>query len=268
MLAKNTEMGVDSPIVGMNIVDFTAKTTTADTKNTLALELNRQKENTFLLRDRMLGIEKKQKQGGSGTLLFYITSVRDVLLGLFKKSESQLGLWGFDVQYGPTPPSGKKQLTGIVSDMAGVAISGAILSLTPGNHSVNSNSTGVYAFTGISTGVYTLQVIKSGYETIVINNINIVEDETHTQNVVMMSKGGTLIVNVYQGAEPLANAVVRIQETSQELITGDEGTVTFSNLAAGDYNIEVTAPGYQSQTKPITITSGVSDMLIFEMIPE
>lgn len=268
ILAKDTELGVNSPLKGMDIADFTTKTNTANTKNTLALELNRQKENTFLLRDRILGIEKKQKQGSQGTVLFYISCVRDVLLGLFKKTESQLGLWGFDVQYGPTPPSGKKLLTGIVSDMAGVVIPGAILTLTPGSASVNSNNSGVYSFTSIPAGTYSMQVIKSGYDTVVINNIKIEEGTTETKNVVMKAKGGSLIVNVYHNDEPLQDATVRIQELSIEQITGIEGTVTFNNIPAGDYNVDVTAVGYQDQTKPITITAGVGDMLIFEMIPE
>ena len=266
IIAKNTELGVDSPITGLNIVDFTAKTETAREKNDAAIQINNDKEKATQLRDQYCGFSPKQGVTFAGTVLYYVTQARSVLLGLYKGTESVLGDWGFQVQHGTKPPAGKVSLNGSVSDVAGVVLSSVTVSIVELNKSTNTNSNGLYSFTQLPAGTYVLRGTKTGYK-IYEKYITIETGVVHPHNFVLIALGGTLTVDVYHGAEPLANAAVKILETVQELTTGEDGSVTFTNIAAGVYNIEVTAPGYQPQIKPITITSGVSDMLVFEMIP-
>jgi len=108
VINKHALDGAASPIKGLDMADFTTKRNTADTQHKLATQLNRDKEKAFAERDHALGIAKDKKTSTDGTAKFYITSVRDVLLGLNKGKEFNLGDWGFDVQFssGAGSPSG------------------------------------------------------------------------------------------------------------------------------------------------------------------
>lgn len=98
IIAKHEAIGVESPLAGLNMVDFKAKTEIAVEKSKLANKLNRDKEATNNERDRLMGIRKYQSLKTPGTVRFYVTSIRDLLLGIFKSNEHYLGDWGFDVQ--------------------------------------------------------------------------------------------------------------------------------------------------------------------------
>ncbi|MEP7168653.1 MAG: hypothetical protein ABI855_04730 [Bacteroidota bacterium] len=108
IIAKNTALGAASLIKGLDMADFAAKNTEADTKHALGEKLNRDKEKATGARDKALGIAKGQTVKTPGTVKFYVTSVRDVLLGLNKGDEHNLGDWGFDVQFssGAGAPAG------------------------------------------------------------------------------------------------------------------------------------------------------------------
>ncbi|MBK5285103.1 MAG: hypothetical protein JJE25_06840 [Bacteroidia bacterium] len=108
ILKKHVLDGPASPLAGLNMADFDAKETIAADKDTEGKQLNRDKEKATGERDHALGIAKGQKVDSPGTVKFYTVSSRDVLLGLNKGSEFNLGDWGFDVQFssGPGAPSG------------------------------------------------------------------------------------------------------------------------------------------------------------------
>jgi len=44
-----------------------------------------------------MGFGKKQNSKNKGTLNYYMTSIRDVLLGNFRENPWILGEWGFEV---------------------------------------------------------------------------------------------------------------------------------------------------------------------------
>ena len=60
-------------------------------------------------RNKTLGIARDQASTTEGTLLFYLSSIRDVLLGKYKGKEQSLGEWGFEVNTTshpkPKPPA-------------------------------------------------------------------------------------------------------------------------------------------------------------------
>ena len=113
IIAKHVADGAASPIAALDMADFAAKNTEATTKDALGKQLNRDKEKATGERDQALGIARGQKVDSPGTVKFYTTSVRDVLLGLNKGSEFKLGDWGFDVQFssGPGAPTGTFEAT-------------------------------------------------------------------------------------------------------------------------------------------------------------
>ena len=104
--AKHVALGVDSPIKGVKDIDqFPAKLTTADTKNELSKQLKKDAEKATQDRDLPLGhIGTLREQ----TVRYWVTSARDVLLGLNKGNEQALGDWGFTVDTSPPVKKAKK----------------------------------------------------------------------------------------------------------------------------------------------------------------
>jgi len=108
IIKKHVLDGAASPIKGLDMALFTAKHGTADAQHKLATQLNRDKEKAYRERDHALGIADGQTTKTPGTVKFYVTSARDVLLGLNKGKEFNLGDWGYDVQFssGAGAPTG------------------------------------------------------------------------------------------------------------------------------------------------------------------
>lgn len=97
ILTKHTTDGGNSPLQAFDMADMTSLHTDAETANRLALQLRRDSEATTQTRNLLLGIAKGQGRRTKGTLLFYITAIRQVLTGIHRGSEQTLGNWGFEV---------------------------------------------------------------------------------------------------------------------------------------------------------------------------
>src|SRR5690606_35677675 len=78
--------------------------TLAQTKDDLAEKYKRDKESAFFLRNQLIGLAKGQTRSTPNTLLNFIVSSRDILLGYYKGSEQLLGDWGFEVNTSAPPP--------------------------------------------------------------------------------------------------------------------------------------------------------------------
>ena len=103
---KHIALGDDSPIKALkDIAQFPAKLTTAETKNELSKQLYRDAERATQDRDLPLGHVGQLREQ---TVRYWVTSARDVLLGLNKGNEQALGDWGFTVD---TSPPVKKGVT-------------------------------------------------------------------------------------------------------------------------------------------------------------
>jgi hypothetical protein len=109
LLAKDTALGANSPFKNIkNWSAFTALNGTADTSNTASNTLYQQAEEATQTRDNALGQTGQLKEN---TVRWFVTSARDVLLGLNKGQEQQLGEFGFNVTYGPATSTTKKPAT-------------------------------------------------------------------------------------------------------------------------------------------------------------
>ena len=97
IVAKHAADGAGSPLAALNMADMGAKTTTADTQNQASDKLYRDAETATQNRDIALGSSKSTQ----GTVNYYVSSVRDMLLGLYKGNEQKLGDWGFTVDQSP-----------------------------------------------------------------------------------------------------------------------------------------------------------------------
>lgn len=159
-------------------------------------------------------------------------------------------------------------MEGKITDMDNNPVEGALISVSGTGISAVSNDAGNYYMPVVAAGTYTIEVSKTGYNTQSIPNVQINEGVITILNVQLMAISGTLSVNVYSEGLPLEGATVRILQTGAEQITGAEGQVVFTPLEAGNYDVQVSAPGKQPQTKPVTITSGHTTSLVFDLLPE
>lgn len=105
VIAKHLADGAGSQLLGLNMADFEGKNTISKTKHALAKQLERDAENATEDRDLALGIHESQNAQTPGTVDFYLRSIRDVLLGLHKGQEQNLGDWGFVVDTSPKQPN-------------------------------------------------------------------------------------------------------------------------------------------------------------------
>ena len=100
---KHLALGDKSPLNGIEeIAKFGPQTEAANTQNERAKQLARDAETATQARDKVLGQTGAMREG---TVRYYVTSARDVLLGLNKGKEQALGDWAFEVDASTTPAS-------------------------------------------------------------------------------------------------------------------------------------------------------------------
>lgn len=175
IIAKDTALGAASLVKALDMADFAAKNAVADTQNTLAKQLNRDKEKATADRDKALGIAEGQKVTTPGTVRFYVTSSRDVLLGLNKGEEHNLGDWGYDVQFssGPGAPTGTfsaapAAITAGASSALSWNITGAS-SVTIDNGIGTVAASGTHTVTPSASTTYKLTATASGGAALIIS---------------------------------------------------------------------------------------------------
>lgn len=97
IIKKHKTDSSKNPLSAFSMTDMENKNIIAGKKHALAKKLSREAEAATKARNLALGKGKDQQSTTPGTVLFYVTSIRDVLLGLFKGQEHKLRNWGFDV---------------------------------------------------------------------------------------------------------------------------------------------------------------------------
>ena len=97
ILQKHTADGANSLLNKLNMADFLEKQNAIRQSQEDALRLRRDSEVPTEERDRLLGVGKGQTSKTKDTVLYLVCSVRDLLLGVHRGEEQQLGLWGFTV---------------------------------------------------------------------------------------------------------------------------------------------------------------------------
>lgn len=97
ILLKHTTDGLTSVLTILNMLSFQSIYTIAKNLNIEANAMDRDKEEAFQQRDLALGIDNLQFSYTPNTVLFYVTSIRDILFGVHKGTEQSMGRWGFVV---------------------------------------------------------------------------------------------------------------------------------------------------------------------------
>lgn len=97
ILDKHTNDGATSKLNALDMTTFQALYTLAADADADGNAINRSKEEATQQRNLALGIDINQYSYTPNTVLYYISSIRDILMGIYKGSEQSLGKWGFDV---------------------------------------------------------------------------------------------------------------------------------------------------------------------------
>jgi hypothetical protein len=160
-------------------------------------------------------------------------------------------------------------IAGLVKDSNNNPISGAVVATTTGGYSTTTASNGSYSLV-VPPGTYGVTASKSGYQ-------------SQTQNNVVVTSGGTTIVNftlpqVTYGTitgvvrntngTVLANATVSTNPGGYSTTSGSDGAFTLTGVTAGTYSVTASKSGYISQTQNnIVVTAGQTTSCNFNLSP-
>ena len=107
VLKKHVELGEKSPLNGLDMVTFAKNLNDAKARRTEAKKLHDQAELLNQQAGLSLGMDSTQNSKTTGTVYSTISSVRGILLGMYKGQEKKLSEWGFDVVISDVPQSKK-----------------------------------------------------------------------------------------------------------------------------------------------------------------
>lgn len=145
--------------------------------------------------------------------------------------------------------------SGIVTDsVTGLPISGALVIISKGNQQRGSTTTavnGTYLFSNVNGGNYTVIASEAGYQTQAVG-ARLVNNETTFVNFALLPIGGTIDGTVIDAISllPISGATIRIfqgMEVIQTETTNVSGFYSVPDLAPGNYIVQASATGYQSQ---------------------
>lgn len=97
ILRKEQSLKDKSNFSAEELAQLQRQITIATDANTRQKELTKLAKELTLTRDNALGTAKKASVNQQGSARFFITGLRDILLGKNKTNPKALGDWGFDV---------------------------------------------------------------------------------------------------------------------------------------------------------------------------
>ncbi len=107
VLKKHFELGEKSPLNGLDMETFAKNLNDAKARRAEAKKLHDKAELLNQQAGLNLGTDSTQNTKTPGTVYSTISSVRGILLGLYKGQEKKLSEWGFDVVISDVPQSSK-----------------------------------------------------------------------------------------------------------------------------------------------------------------
>ncbi|MEV4110678.1 carboxypeptidase regulatory-like domain-containing protein [Nonomuraea sp. NPDC049695] len=160
--------------------------------------------------------------------------------------------------------AGSSKLTGVVRDLEGKPVPGAVAVLTDVRGEVVTTGTtdaeGTYGFSGVRPGGYTLAVSADSYRPAAVP-VEVV-GTGQTRQDVELRPGARLrgTVRVRHGG-PLTDARVTLLDAAGNVVgtttTGDDGAYAFADLTGGQYTLIAT--GYPPVADTVTVNGRDED---------
>lgn len=101
IVKQHKALGTASPLKGLNMADLEALLKVAAESQEKSQFHRKEAEAATEDRNMALGLDPKQNVATEGTVLFYVSSIKSILLGLNKGREQKLGSYGFEVDTSP-----------------------------------------------------------------------------------------------------------------------------------------------------------------------
>jgi hypothetical protein len=156
-------------------------------------------------------------------------------------------------------------VSGIVTNTAGAAIVGAVVSYSGSSTTATTNSAGSYTLT-VPPGTYSVTASASGFLVFTQRNVTVASNSTTTVNFALTQSGTISGTVTSSTGAAIANATVSYSGGSATANTNASGGYTL-NVAPGTYSVTASAVGYQSSTQSnVTVTIGTTTTATFSLV--
>ena len=156
-------------------------------------------------------------------------------------------------------------VTGKITNISnGAALSGATVSWSGG--STTTNATGVYTLTNVGTGSQSISAARSGYLTRSAT-VTVTSGATATLNIGIATAGKISVKVTSPTGAVVSGAAVTIKggvvATTVTGTTATTGLFSTTWIPIGTYTVTIAKTGHTTQSKSVTITSGVTSTVTF-----
>ncbi|MCK5862935.1 MAG: carboxypeptidase regulatory-like domain-containing protein, partial [Candidatus Hydrogenedentes bacterium] len=203
-------------------------------------------------------------------------TIQFVLEGYTPASESVTvdasGVTTMNTLLSPLPDELVGTIAGIVIDAAtDTPVEGAIVTLSPGTGQMETTAEGTFAFSDLAYGGYTITVSANGYDT---NSTTTQMESFVVPLYISLIPTGSIVTSSINGlvidaatALPIANAQVTVVPGDLQAQSNILGGFSFPEVSYGDYVVGVSATGYVSATKGITVEDATPATVPFSLQP-
>ena len=162
----------------------------------------------------------------------------------------------------PVEPA-TSSISGTVTDaLTNNPISSATVTL--GSSSTTTSATGNYSFSNVAPGTYTITASATNYVS-ASKQIQVLAGQPQTVNFSLQPASTTVSGTVVDAvtSTPVASATVVLG--SRSTTTSSNGSYSFSQVQPGSYTMAVSASGYNSASKQISVSPGVPQIVDFSI---
>ncbi|MCS7252473.1 MAG: carboxypeptidase-like regulatory domain-containing protein [Armatimonadota bacterium] len=131
----------------------------------------------------------------------------------------------------------------------------------PVTKSTTTDATGAYRISDLPPGLYNLTASATGYQPVTKPNVRVDPAATVTVDIILMPQPGIIEGVVVRDADslPIDNALVEALYAGvvvSSARTASSGVYTLTNVPAGEVEVRVSAAGYASQSRVVTVPAG------------